>query len=40
MCILNIASAFKRCLSIKPETLSLKAIINELDLLKKTVIIH
>ena len=30
MYILNIARAIKRCLSMKPETLSLKTIIKEL----------
>ena len=40
MYIQNIAEAIKRCQSMKSETLSLKTIINELDFLKKTVIIH
>ena len=37
MYILNIARAKKRCLSVKSETL--KTIINELDFLRKTLII-
>ena len=40
MYALNIARAIKKCLSIKSETLSLKTIINELNFLKKAVIIQ
>ena len=40
MYILNIASAIKRCQSFNSETLSLRTIINEFDLLKKEVIIQ
>ena len=38
MYILNIASAIKRCQSLKSEALSLKTVINKLSFLKKTVI--
>ena len=38
MYILNIASAIKKCQSMNSEILSLKTIINKLDLLKKEVI--
>ena len=37
---LTITIAIKRCLPMKSETLSLKTIINEIDFLKKAVIIH
>ena len=40
MCILNFPSAIKKWQSINLETLSLKTILNELDLLKKEVIIQ
>ena len=40
MFTLNNARAVKICPSMKPGTLSLKTIINELDFLAKTVIIH
>ena len=40
MYILNIAKPIKRCQSMEPETLSLKTIINELDFVRKTVIIQ
>ena len=40
MYTLNVARAIKRCLSIKAETLSSRIIINELDFLRKTVIIQ
>ena len=39
MYILNTFKAIKKCLSMKSETLSLKSIIQELDFLKKAVII-
>ena len=38
MFMLNIASAIKRCQSMKSLTLSLKTVISKLDFLKKTVI--
>ena len=40
MYILNIASAIKIWQSVKSEIISLKTIINELDFLKKTVIVQ
>ena len=40
MYTLNIARVIKRSLLMKSETLFLKSIINELDLLRKTVIIQ
>ena len=39
MYILNIERAIKKCQLMKSETLSLKTVINELDFLKKTVVI-
>ena len=40
MCILSIARAVKRCHSMKSKPLNLEAIINELDFLRKIVIIQ
>ena len=40
MYILNFANTMKRCQSMKSETSSLKTIINELDFLRKTVVIQ
>ena len=40
MYILNIAKAIKKCQSMKSENVSLKTIINELNFLKKAVIIQ
>ena len=40
MYILNIAKAIKKCQPMKSENVSLKTIINELNFLKKAVIIQ
>ena len=37
---INIGRAIKKCLSMKSDTLSSETIINELDFLKKAVIIQ
>ena len=39
MYVLDFTKAIKICQSMKSETLSLKTIINELDFLKKSIII-
>ena len=40
MYILNIATAIKKCQSMKSETFTLKTIITELYFLRKTVVIQ